>query len=189
MMPNPRIYLAGPDVFLPEAGGLAEKKKRICSDSGFEGVFPADRETELSRTDRPELGWQISQKNENLIRSCDLLIANMTPFRGVSMDAGTAFEIGFMRALGRPVLGYTNSTDDYFRRVQDWMDGPGKNREPDGTLIEDYGFAENLMIEGAVHFSGGEVERSEVSDRQQRFTDLRGFIACVEKVASLLKPE
>ena len=45
------------------------------------------------------------------MRSCDLLIANLTPFRGVSMDSGTAFEVGFMRALGRPVLGYTTATD------------------------------------------------------------------------------
>ena len=51
------------------------------------------------------------------MRSCDLLIANCTPFRGVSMDVGTAFEIGFMRALGRPVFGYSNTPADYAARV------------------------------------------------------------------------
>ena len=46
------------------------------------------------------------------MRSCDAAVANLTPFRGVSADAGTAFEVGFMRALGRPVLGYTNTPLD-----------------------------------------------------------------------------
>ena len=52
------------------------------------------------------------------MRTCDLLIANLTPFRGVSTDAGTAFEVGFMRALGRPVLGYTNTIADYRERTE-----------------------------------------------------------------------
>jgi len=38
----------------------------------------------------------------------DAIVANMTPFRGVSMDAGTAFEMGYMAAKGKPVLGYTH---------------------------------------------------------------------------------
>ena len=35
--------------------------------------------------------FQQARANEDLMRSCDALIANLTPFRGVSMDAGTAF--------------------------------------------------------------------------------------------------
>ena len=45
------------------------------------------------------------------MRSCQLCIANLTPFRGVSMDSGTAYEVGFMRALGRPVLGTAESVE------------------------------------------------------------------------------
>ena len=50
------------------------------------------------------------------MHSCDALVANLTPFRGVSADAGTAFEVGFMRALGRPVLGYTYTGLAYVER-------------------------------------------------------------------------
>jgi len=39
---TPRIYLAGPDVFLPDPLGFAERKKALCSEAGLEGVFPLD---------------------------------------------------------------------------------------------------------------------------------------------------
>ena len=86
------------------------------------------------------------------MRSCDALIANLTPFRGVSMDSGTAFEVGFMQALGRPLAGYTNVTPDYAERARAFrargpatMDGDRADLE-----IEDFGLAENLMIEVAI---------------------------------------
>ena len=41
----------------------------------------------------------------------------MTPFRGPSIDPGTAYEMGFMRALKRPVLGYRNDPRDYITRI------------------------------------------------------------------------
>ena len=48
----------------------------------------------------------------------DLVIANMTPFRGPSMDVGTAVELGYSFARGLPVFGYTNIVDDYEARVR-----------------------------------------------------------------------
>ena len=39
---RPRVYLAGPDVFLPDALAVGEAKKRLCADHGLEGVFPLD---------------------------------------------------------------------------------------------------------------------------------------------------
>ena len=39
--------------------------------------------------------------------SCDALIVNLTPFHSPSTDPSAAFEIGFMRALGRLVMVYT----------------------------------------------------------------------------------
>src|SRR5262245_11386704 len=99
-----RIYLAGPEVFFPNAVEQGEKKKRLCAEFGFEGVYPLDNAIEGAEQLSPEeIARRISRGNEALMRSCDLLIANCTPFRGVSMDVGTAFEVGFMRALSRPV--------------------------------------------------------------------------------------
>ena len=37
-----RIYLAGPEVFLPDARVIGEAKARLCAAAGFEGIFPLD---------------------------------------------------------------------------------------------------------------------------------------------------
>jgi len=154
-----RIYLAGPEVFLPNALEIGRAKVAMAQDAGFEGLFPLDQQLALEGLPKVEQARRISLANEALMRSADLLIANLTPFRGVSMDSGTAFEVGFMRALGRPVLGYSNVPGDYRRRAEAFRARgvpPGDCDAP-GVEIEDFGLAENLMIAIAILESGGTV--------------------------------
>src|SRR3954471_17847562 len=40
----PRVYLAGPDVFLRDPLTAAAAKKQLCASYGFVGVFPLDAE-------------------------------------------------------------------------------------------------------------------------------------------------
>jgi nucleoside 2-deoxyribosyltransferase len=115
---------------------MGARKAAMCAQHGLEGVFPLDAQLNLSGLPKPEQARRISEANEGLMRSCAGLIANLTPFRGVSMDAGTAFEVGFMRALGRPVLGYTNVVADYRARAEVYRSasrdrGLRRRREPD----------------------------------------------------------
>ena len=146
MLPTMRIYLAGPDVFHPDAAGRAARMKAACAAAGHQGVFPLD----------PPPGplpqgaeWlRIHLANEAHIRGCDAMIANITPFRGVSADPGTAWEMGFMRALGRAVWAWSDDARDLAARVT-----------PDGLLVEDFGLTDNLMLEGGVVLSGGAVFR------------------------------
>ncbi len=188
-----RVYLAGPEVFLRDPIVVTGAKKKICHRDGFEGVSPLDTELDLSTLPAKEAGWQISQANENLLRECDLLIANMTPFRGPSMDVGTAFEVGFMRALGRLVLGYTNIDGTLLERTRAQFSGDLRHREgsgdlvedPDGLQVEDFGLVDNLMIDGAILSSGAEVVVMSAS-QQELFTDVRGFELCVREAARIL---
>ena len=87
-----RIYLAGPEVFCPNPRAIGQAKKDRCKHYGLEGVFPMDADVDLEELPLKDAGRLISRANEDLMQSCDLLIANMTPFRGPSMDVGTAFE-------------------------------------------------------------------------------------------------
>ena len=41
-----KVYLAGPEVFLPNAIEIATRKKQLCLEYGFEGLFPFDSELE-----------------------------------------------------------------------------------------------------------------------------------------------
>jgi nucleoside 2-deoxyribosyltransferase len=183
-----RIYLAGPEVFLREAQEIAERKKAICHKHGFEGVFPLDASLDLEGLRPGVAGLRISQANEALIRDCDALIANMTPFRGIGMDAGTAFEMGFMRALGRPVLGYTNARESVLERTRGQIRTRripgGRHEDSDRMMIEDHGFADNLMLEGAVIAAGARVVRHRAV-RAKRYTDLTAFTACVRTLRAL----
>jgi nucleoside 2-deoxyribosyltransferase len=178
------VYLAGPDVFLPDAADLGERKKAICRAHGFDAYFPLDSTPGGSGNGG---GEQVGQKAGlvifdacvKMMRECHLAIANLTPFRGISMDVGTAVELGFMHALGKPVFGYTNVPDDYHARVA--AAGVGD----DGHLVERFGFFDNLMCEGPIRRSGGEVVRLHVPAADVQ-NDLNGFEKCVRQARRVL---
>lgn len=187
MSHRPRIYLAGPEVFLPDALAVGQAKVALCTAHGCEGAFPLDASLDLTGLAKHEQAARISTANEGLMRTCDALIANLTPFRGVSMDSGTAFEVGFMRALGRPVLGYSNVVGDYKSRADayralriDLADADAPDVD-----VEDFDLAENLMIAVAIVHSGGTVVSRAVQAGQE-MRDLTGFEACLLQVKQAL---
>lgn len=180
-----RVYLAGPEVFLPDALEIAAAKKRVCAAHGLEGVFPLDPPPQMPPAARPY--WmRIYLGNEAHIRSCGALIANLTPFRGPSADAGTVFELGFMRALGRPVLGYSNAAADFLDRTRAFLGADARPRpdggweDGEGMGLEDFGLADNLMIDGAIAAAGGVLERH--AAEADRWRDLAAFARCVARL-------
>lgn len=167
------IYLAGPEVFLADAHDLGVRKKAICEQYGFVGLFPLD-EGEVPPASPADTAHFIFDRCIEMMNRSDLGIANMTPWRGVSMDVGTAVEIGYLHGVGKPVFGYTNVAADYADRCAD-----------DACEIEAFGFHDNLMCEGPVWRSGGEVVRGDVA-AASLFDDLNAFEVCVRQARSLL---
>ncbi|PJK28546.1 nucleoside 2-deoxyribosyltransferase [Minwuia thermotolerans] len=146
-MTRPKAYLAGPDVFLPDARRALAIKADICRAAGLEPLPPVDGESDGGAADPLARARAIARGNEALMDRADLIVADFTPFRGPGMDAGTAFEVGYMRALGKPVFAYTNLPGAYMERVQELgLIGPEGTRDRDRLLIEDFGLAENLML-------------------------------------------
>ena len=183
----PRVYLAGPDVFLPEPLAWAERKKAICARHGLIGISPFDplADEPIAWAGLPD--WHgIGLRNEAHIARSDAVIANLTPFRGPSADAGTVFEIGFMRALGRPVYGYATTARLFAARTTGWI-GTDEDAERDreGLLVERFGLFDNLMIQVGIIGSGGELVTEELP-ADQRWTDLSVFERCVIRVAAKL---
>ena len=43
-----------------------------------------------------------------MMDAADAIIANLTPFRGPSADAGTVYELGYMAGRGKLCLAYSN---------------------------------------------------------------------------------
>lgn len=185
-----KVYLAGPEVFLPDGRAVLEAKRALAGRYGFAGVVPGDLVIEAE--DGPARGLAISAANETLMRGADLIIANMTPFRGVSTDVGTAWELGFMAGLGRPSFAYTNAPELYRERVTRDVyagevrpDAEGRLRGSDGHDVEDFGMVDNLMLDGGIAARRGLVVRRAV-ESARLFTDLSAYEACLAEAAKRL---
>lgn len=135
-----KVYLAGPDVFRENAKAHGELLKAMCRTQDLEGLYPLDNELKPSGNPAQDAKW-IFEADCAQVRECDGVIANLTAFRGPSIDVGTAFEIGFAKALGKPVVGYWASHRPYNSRAEIYTG-------PDATYpnLEDFGLFDNLMI-------------------------------------------
>ncbi len=160
-----RLYLAGPEVFRLDAAAIGARMKALCERYGFLGVYPL--EAELATGSEP-LSRRIYETNIASIRACDAVIANLSPFRVPSADAGTIFEIGFAIALGKPVFAYAEATADYAARVArshgPLRDEDGRLFAADGMSVEDFGLADNLMIVEAVRAQGWDIVSAEARE-------------------------
>ena len=128
------VYLAGPEVFEPDAKEIGEDLKATCAKHGLRGLYPLD--AELGPMADPRA---IFEANVALICRAKGVIANMTPFRGPSTDVGTAWEIGCAYGLGKPVVAYSGDPHLYAEKVR--ICGV-----EDGRLIENFGLVDNLML-------------------------------------------
>src|SRR3954454_17202211 len=185
-----RLYLAGPEVFLADAADIAAAKRAICAAQGLTGVFPLEPPPLEPDPALPE--WRrIYQANEAHIRSCDALVANLTPFRGPSADVGTVYELGFMRALGRPVFGYSNVARRFGGRVLAALGGQARRRadgiweDAEGMAVEEFDRHDNLMLEGGIAAAGGTFEVQDVPEAL-RWQDLAAFARCVAAAGRVL---
>ncbi|VTZ52302.1 Nucleoside 2-deoxyribosyltransferase [Methylocella tundrae] len=179
-----RIYLAGPEVFLPDAKAAGERKTALCAQYGFEGLFPLESE---ALDDGVERSLSIYRANRGMILAADGAIFNLTPFRGPSADAGTVFELGLCAGLGKPVFAYSNEDGALLDRMKRDMGATfdaatGRWRDALGMTIEDFGHADNLMLGGCLTEQGRRLTQRRTAP-DERFTDLSGFRLCLEHAA------
>src|SRR5690242_18135103 len=150
-----KIYLAGPDVFLPDAIEIGRRKRELCERHGFAGLFPLDNVVDLAARDA---STQIFRANHAMMDAADAVIANLTPFRGPSADAGTVYELGYMAGRGKLCLAYSNDPALYLERVKRF--GPvtksadGLLTDRDGLIVEDFSHPDNLMMIHALELHG-----------------------------------
>jgi nucleoside 2-deoxyribosyltransferase len=154
------IYLAGPEVFHPEAQAIGAAKRALCAAYGFHGLYPLE-ENEAATDD----ATAIYRRNLARMHAADAVIANLSPFRGPSADPGTVYELGWMIARGKRALGYTHDLRDLAPRVT-----------PDGLAVERFGLADNLMIACGLSEGGFPLLRLAAADP---WRDLGGLERCL----------
>lgn len=148
-----KIYIAGPDVFYPKAVEIGEAKKVICAKYGFVGVFPLDllpkdlfSNPRYNNAQRADICKKACIEG---VRSCDIVVANMSPFRGTGMDVGTAAEMAAADMIHKPVYGYSTDSRTYLEKLIATgevvlLDGCYFDKE--GQLIEDLDRIDNCMV-------------------------------------------
>ena len=142
-----KIYIAGPDVFRGNAKEHLQSLKNLCTQYGFEGLSPLDNEVNLADEFASST---IFVGNIKLINQCDVVIANIHPFRGPNVDDGTAFEIGYAYAKDKIIFGYSSQYHiDYVDKVRDG------NFDFDYPIVEDFGLPTNLMLIRAIFGTNG----------------------------------
>ena len=180
-----KIYLAGPDVFLPDALEIGRQKVDICRRHALDGLYPLDNTVDLAAVGA---SLAIFRGNEAMMDAADAIIANLTPFRGPGADAGTVYELGYMAARGKLCLGYSNDPSTYAERVGRFTKvtaDAGRLTDADGLTVEDFGYNDNLMMIHALDVNG----RPLVLPRQRPadiWRDLTAFETCVRLAAERL---
>jgi nucleoside 2-deoxyribosyltransferase len=178
-----KIYLAGPDVFLPDAVAIGHRKAAICARHGVSGLYPLDNAVDLSAADA---SLAIFRGNEAMMDAADAIIANLTPFRGPSADAGTVYELGYMAGRGKLCFAYSNDPAGYAERVARFFAvtkaSGGHLIDNDGLTVEDFGLPDNLMMIHTLDLHGAKL----VTPRQRPLDiwhDLTSFETCVRLAA------
>jgi nucleoside 2-deoxyribosyltransferase len=140
------------------------------------GVAPLDNQIGLElMVPGKALLERIVRADIDLMRKLDGGIFCLDGFRrGPEMDAGTAFEIGYMAALGKPMAGWTRDPRPYPVKVADYFrDGfgigltetapnpvggtSGSLRDPDGFLVHSEECVQNAMVHVGIELAGGAI--------------------------------
>lgn len=178
------LYLAGPEVFLPEpfCSELAHAKKLICDQYECVGLYPTDAlpaDIFSDNYSKQEQSHLVRQACIDAMHKADAVIANITPFRGPSADAGTVFEIGYMSGLGKPVYMYSNKPDVYITKV----DRARSGKDDMGMTVEDFGMVDNLMFGLTTAFDGFDTVENTLQGLAL-FTDTEAFEKSVRRLVS-----
>lgn len=166
--PTYYVYLAGPEVFLPDPIGAGVTKKAKIKELNQKydwpfnlvGLYPMDNQIENFNHDF-NTGIAIYKANIELMQKANFVTANMIRFRGPSMDVGTAFEMGYMEGLNKPVFAYYDAEPFYGKsekpsiykeKVRKYYPVSKERQDTDvfGQSIENFEMADNLMMIGSI---------------------------------------
>ncbi|MBQ6335249.1 MAG: nucleoside 2-deoxyribosyltransferase [Erysipelotrichaceae bacterium] len=150
-----KVYLSGPDRLRKDAKHLFEKKKELCVAYGFELLeYPED----LYRArDSFENSRNVANKRLELIRNCDILIADCKDFRSyVEPYSECALEMGIAYGFDKKVYAYMpdarvcqerySGEKKYNEEAKRWEDKDGISFEPGPlNLMLEYG---STVVEG-----------------------------------------
>lgn len=153
---RPKVYLAGFEVFRPDASEHGRQMKQLCAEYGFEGIFPLDKDIKPQPT-KLETATAIFEGNVKLVHKADIIIANLNPFRGHEPDSGTVFECGLGYALNKKLYGHIEDGRSITEKLQFGIDSE-TGLYQDSMNVENFELPINLMLGISIEMVHGTLE-------------------------------
>lgn len=141
----PRVYLA--DVRRYDADGAQQYAhlKEVCRQHGLEAVTPLDGTEDIHFDDPYTQAAALFAQWQKNLRSCDLVLADLSDFHGLEPSADVAFECGCGWQLGKRCFGYMKDARIMQQRIPHY--GPEReNADLCGNVVEDFNYPINLMF-------------------------------------------
>lgn len=156
----PVIYLAGPERYDSDCLSQYDRMKSLCRERGLEAIVPTDPipgSTAEESDDSYVNAYQVFLRQQQHVRDCDILLANLNDFHGWEPDSDTSFECGMAYQLGKALYGYMADTRPMIDRIPNL--GPAFDyRDACGCNAENFNYPINLMFSSSTPIWEGSFE-------------------------------
>lgn len=157
---RPRVYVASPDRFRVDAADYYRGVKELGAGYGWQVLTPLDDVPGVERVvgeDRWASAYSTFDRCQQLVRSCDVIIADLNDYHGLEPNSDTSFECGFGFQLGKRLFGYMSDT----RRMIDRIPNLGPqfaHADLAGAKAETFDYPINLMFASSMPIFEGKLE-------------------------------
>lgn len=155
----PVVYVAGPERYDTDVQEQYKKIKEWGSKLGLRIIVPTDKAREVSEeqeSDPYARAYHIFDRQQQHVRDCDILVANLNDFHGWEPDSDTSFECGMAFQLGKKLYGYMDSTARMIDRVPS-LGSEKEYRDICGCNVENFDYPINLMFASSMTILQGNV--------------------------------
>lgn len=162
-LPNenkPIVYLAGPERYDTDAAEKYDSMKELCAKYGFYAITPTDEIPGIPAADTDDIytnAYLTFMRQQQHVRDCDIILANLNDFHGWEPDSDTSFECGMAFQLGKKMFSYMDSNEKMIHRVPNF----GKEfdyRDHCQCNTENFDYPINLMFSGSMPVYEGNFE-------------------------------
>lgn len=145
---QPVIYIAGPERYDVDAAQKYAKMKALCEKYGFYATVPTDEIPGIPAIESDDpftQAYHIFYRQQQHVRNCNIVIANLNDFYGWEPDSDTAFECGMGFYLRKKLYGYMADTTHTIDRIPNF--GPEREyRDACGCNVENFDYPINIMF-------------------------------------------
>ena len=156
----PVVYLAGPERYDSDAAEKYAAMKELCAKNGFYAIVPTDEVPGIPAANTDDIytnAYLTFMRQQQHVRDCDIILANLNDFHGWEPDSDTSFECGMAYQLGKKMFSYMESTEKMIHRVPNFgVDH--QYRDHCGCNAENFDYPINLMFSGSMPVFEGDFE-------------------------------